>query len=202
MKLIYCKDETSWIKAINSWLETRVRSEGMRLFLPAGDTPRPLYRSWEASTPSFLKKLEFMQLDEILTGSRKMQFKHFFQEELPSFQKQFCYIEEAETVADLSLLGLGMNGHVAFHEPGINEQFYSGCVKLNRETTERLHIESDTKAVTYGVQAFMKSKSILMIVRGPAKKDIVQNLVSKKILLPASQLLKHSDFTLITDFEF
>lgn len=202
MKLIVRKDEKSWVEAINGWLEDRVKKFKLqRLFVPAGETPRPLYSAWTQHPPEFLKSLSFVQLDEILTGSHKGSFRQFFLENLSFCQTQFEFIDAAEKGADLALLGLGSNGHVAFHEPGFEENFYSGCVHLNVETIARLKLEPGTRAVTYGLGAFLKTKSILIIVRGNSKCEILKKILEPSCRLPGALLLKHQDVTIIADFE-
>lgn len=202
MKLIVRKDESGWVEAVNNWLDDRVKKfKSKRLFLPAGETPRPLYSSWEHRPPEFLKSLSLVQLDEILTGSHKNSFRQFFLENLWLFKSQIEFIDEAEKGADLALLGLGANGHVAFHEPGIGPNFYSGCLQLNYETTERLKLEPKTRGVSYGLAAFLKTKAILIIVRGQNKHEILKTVLQPGCPLPAGQLFKHPDVTIITDFD-
>ena len=201
MDVVECKDETEWVDAINSWLKTQIELyHPKRLFLPAGESPRPLYRNWERFGAPFSSELRLVQLDEIITGVKQNAFRHFFEETLPSYQQQFDYIEGAEEGADLAILGLGANGHVAFHEPGLSPRFYSGCLILNPETIKRSQLYEGVKVVTYGVEAFLRAKAILMIVRGEAKRAIFQEVLRSACELPAAKLKVHAHFTIMTDF--
>src|SRR6185312_7337213 len=110
---------------------------------------RPLYRRWRHDHPQYLRQAQFVQLDEVLDGS--LPFQNFFCEELPDFRSQFEFISTAERGGDIALLGLGPNGHVAFHEPGLPRDFYSGCLRLSGESCERLHLPASTRAISYGV---------------------------------------------------
>jgi 6-phosphogluconolactonase/glucosamine-6-phosphate isomerase/deaminase len=201
MEIISCKDETTWVKTINEWLYKQSLKYAIdRVFVPAGDTPRPLYRSWEASGLPFKSTAKLVQLDEILTGRGEGLFKKFFKETLPSFQKNFEYIDKADSGADIAILGLGPNGHVAFHEPGLSANFYSGCLQLNEETANRLKIEAGAKVVSYGLGAFMKSKGVILIVRGAQKKEILKTILKHGCALPAALLLNHKNVLVVTDF--
>lgn len=199
MNHIVCKDESEWVRSIHESLLQRVKQyQAQSLFLPAGETPRPLYSFWENEKPQALSQLRFYQVDEILSGSHASMFQKFFKDTLPSFQAQFEYIDQAESVADLALLGLGLNGHVAFHEPGLPASFYSGCLSLNRETSARLDLRPDARVVSYGLGAFLKCKAILLVVRGKSKKEILSEILKPESQLPAALLKSHGDFSIIS----
>ncbi len=201
MNLIVCPDEKAWLLAIDSWFrENLTATKAKRIFLPAGETPRPLYRDWQTRQPAYLRGLTFVQLDEITGGEKKNIFRHFFQETLPAYSEQFEFIDDAEKGAELAVLGLGTNGHVAFHEPGLPRRFYSGCVRLDKETRERLKLSDQAQATTYGADAFMRSKAILMIVRGESKRAILKKIFAPNCDLPAAWLMRHPHLTIITDF--
>lgn len=196
-----CKDESSWIGAANSWIESHLKEfNGRSLFVPAGETPKPLYKSWESTHPSFLKDVKMIQIDDVATGKKKDLFRQFFREYLPSYQRQLVFFEAGEQVADLAILGLGMNGHVAFHEPGMPVNFFSGCLELNAKTLEVLELEPGTWGQTFGLGAFLKSKAILMLVKGSKKASVVEKMLARDPSIPASHLLDHPRFTLVTDF--
>jgi 6-phosphogluconolactonase/glucosamine-6-phosphate isomerase/deaminase len=203
MTIIECKDEKSWVDTINDWLVREIQThQARRLFLPAGETPRPLYRSWQAgSSPmsEVLKSITLVQLDEVLNGARP--FQRFFEETLPDFQSQFEFIDQAEQGADIAVLGLGLNGHIAFHEPNIAPELYSGCLELSPETTNRLQLPPRTRGITYGLGAFLRAKSIALIVRGAAKENILVQVLRHQSELPAAGLKDHPRLTVITDFK-
>ncbi len=202
MNTIICEESLTLGRAASNWVQDRVRRhQAKSIFIPAGQTPIPLYQLWEKEKPDFLKGLAFLQIDEVLTGSQKGVFKDFFQQHLPSFRNQIRYIEAAEHVADLAILGLGVNGHVAFHEPGIDNQFYSGCVQLTSKTCEYLKLEPNTWGLTYGVGAFVRCKSVMMTVTGKGKREVLARLLREDRELPATALLHHQDLTLLADRE-
>lgn len=190
------KRRKNWPEQTEHWLESRVKRYGAHsLFLPAGETPRPLYARWRASAPTYLRGMRLLQVDDVTTGSGKGVFARFFQEELPGFRVEPPVREES---AELAILGLGTNGHVAFHEPGLPMTFSFGEVDLAQDTSARLKLEPGT-GITYGVGAFVKAKAILLVVRGESKREIFERLKKGDPSLPASGLLSHPDLTVLTD---
>ena len=208
MKFIACKDENEWIDCANDWLRQQCGTAGdraIRLFVPAGDTPRPLYRSWRENPRLVNDTIRFVQIDEILddkdSPGKSRPFQKFFLAELPMFASRFEFIDSAERGADYAFLGLGMNGHVAFHEPDLPREFYSGCLTLADSTCTRLHVVPQTRAISYGATAFLNTKAIALLVRGIQKKEILKKVLENSSQkYPASFLLDHPKLTIITDF--
>ena len=195
------ENEALWVSAANDWIQAKIRQHRARsLYIPAGETPKPLYASWEKTHPAFLNEIQMIQIDDVATGPKKDLFRQFFRAHLPSYQKQIQFFDKGDQTADLAILGLGMNGHVAFHEPGLPAHFFSGCLELNEKTRQVLSLEKGVQGQTYGLGAFLKCKSILMIVKGRQKAEVVNRLIEKDLSLPASHLIDHPDFTLMTDF--
>ena len=199
MEVQTCLDQKAWILAINDWLADRKqRYSARRLFVPAGQTPVPLYAQWEKDHPEFLSDLHLLQVDEVL--GRPPVFRIFLAEHLPSYVGQIEFIEQADGGADLAILGLGLNGHVAFHEPGLPASFFSGCVLLQDSTCHTLGMSSPAWGVTYGLGAFLRTRAVALIVRGNGKRAVVERLLSGDRSLPATYLLAHADVTLFVDF--
>ena len=195
------KDENAWVEKAWTWIHQNIKP-GQRVFLPAGGTPTPLYRRFcqEASDP-LLRSLRFVQIDEIMDGPQKGFFRHYFEKELAPFREQIEWIERGDQAADVAILGVGVNGHVAFHEPGLPRGFTSGCVRLSAETLGYLHLTRPTWGITYGVSAFQNAKKILVLAQGQAKQTILRRALKQDHDLPISWILQHSDVTLISDFE-
>lgn len=192
------------IAHINDWLQKDLDQQVTEnLLLPAGKTPIELYQNWESVKPSFLKNYRFQQLDDVLTGSQAGLFKKFFQQHLPSYQNQFQDLSADAVKTDRALLGVGTNGHLAFHEPGISFNFNYGCIKLSTETCQNLKLEESTWGLSYGAGHFMKCSSVLIIATGEHKKTIVEkSLAEAEPSTPFSFLLKnHIDCTFITDLD-
>lgn len=196
MDFLRCQD---FIIQAEDWLKNRVSKYSAKsLFLPAGETPKPLYAKWRSKPPAFLKDMKLLQVDDVIEGPKAHLFAKFFAEELPGYNVE-PPIKEGK--ADLAILGLGTNGHVAFHEPGIPSSFTFGEVSLHADTAARLSLPTGTKARTYGVGAFYQAKAILLIVRGENKREAFERLLKEDPSIPASGLARHPDLTILTDLE-
>lgn len=187
-------DPLEWVDEVNTALKAVLKPKD-RLFVPAGNTPVKIYNSWEENHYEFLKDIQLIQIDEILDD--KFVFKAFFEEHLPSYTDQFEWISPKASSADVALLGLGLNGHVGFHEPQIPKDFFHGLVDLQESTTNSLNLEPATKGLTYGLGAFMKCKRVILIVAGKTKEKILKEVLDKNYEYPAAYLMDHSDFHII-----
>lgn len=108
---------------------------------------------------------------------------------------------------DLQLLGLGLNGHIGFNEPGSAFEKETHCVDLTKSTIqansrffEKME-DVPTQAYTMGIKSIMMAKKILIVVSGEAKADIVKESFFGPVVpqVPASILQMHPDVTLIAD---
>lgn len=200
MELIICEDEQDFSRAVSDWCKTKIEFyQAKSIFVPAGKTPESFYAFLEAHRPGYLQAIKLFQIDDVLSGPSKNCFQKFFAQHLPSYGCQFKAIEGADESADLAILGLGLNGHVAFHEPEIHASFYSGCVPLSEQTCKTLSLDVGAWGVSYGIAAFLQTKALLLIVKGNAKQVILQDLLKNETQLPAGALLKHHDITIIAD---
>ena len=106
---------------------------------------------------------------------------------------------------DLCILGLGMNGHIAFNEPAASLTAHPHLATLARSS--QFHPMVADRAVkpehglTLGMADIFQSRMILLLVSGTAKRDIVQNLLSQRITtaLPASLLWLHPNAICLMD---
>ena len=108
---------------------------------------------------------------------------------------------------DMQLLGIGLNGHIGFNEPGESFEKTTHCVELTQSTIDansRLFHEGEKvpeKAFSMGIKSIMQSKQILLIANGEKKAQIVKDAffgpVTPKI--PASILQLHNNLTVIVD---
>ncbi len=106
---------------------------------------------------------------------------------------------------DLQLLGIGLDGHIGFNEPGDCFQKNTHVVKLHSSTIEAnsRFFSSPEKvpeyAITMGMISIMQAKKILLIANGKAKEDILNKALYGAITpqIPASILQLHSDLTVI-----
>lgn len=115
-------------------------------------------------------------------------------------------LDQAKQI-DLQILGLGLNGHIGFNEP--NHSLISGThvVKLNdstRQANARFFSSIDevpTHALTMGVGTILKAKTILLVVRGAEKAEMVHRALTGPIQteVPASLLQTHPNVVVLMD---
>jgi len=108
---------------------------------------------------------------------------------------------------DIQLLGLGHNGHIGFNEPSHTLLSGTHVVELAEATkTANARYFSDEeevpqKAITMGVGKILKAKSILLVVKGEDKAEIVKLALTGPISTncPASLLQTHPHLTVLLD---
>ncbi|GGK02960.1 glucosamine-6-phosphate deaminase 1 [Lentibacillus kapialis] len=110
---------------------------------------------------------------------------------------------------DVQVLGLGLNGHIGFNEPGTPFDSRTHVVDLDESTRQAnarfFHSMEDVpkKALTMGIGSIMESRKIVLLVSGEKKADAVKELVNGEMTneFPASILQKHENVILIADEE-
>lgn len=198
MKHIKCTNSQEWIQLAEDWLASQ-KSKGARsLFLPAGNTCIPIYEALNTKS-SLLNDFDLFQIDEVITGSKKGLFADFFKTYLGRLNRPVRPLEDGQAKADLAWLGLGLNGHIGFHEPGIPKDFGVGCVRLSVKTCETLGLEANSWGLTYGASRFLECEALLMLVRGASKAEILSQFLAKDKNLPATSLVDHKSFTVLTE---
>jgi len=106
-----------------------------------------------------------------------------------------------KTPIDIQILGIGVNGHIGFNEPGSNLNSKTRLVDLAPETLkENKYLK---KALTMGISTIIKSKKIILLASGKKKAKAVLGLIKGKISknLPASFLRKNKNLLVIIDEE-
>ncbi|MED1421413.1 glucosamine-6-phosphate deaminase [Bacillus sp. FSL W8-1127] len=111
---------------------------------------------------------------------------------------------------DIQILGLGLNGHIGFNEPGTSFKSRTHIVKLDQSTRKanarffQSIDEVPTEAITMGIETIMESKKILLLVSGKKKADALARLLGNSDIseeFPASILRQHNDVTVIAGEE-
>ncbi|MDX2066917.1 MAG: galactosamine-6-phosphate isomerase [Haliscomenobacter sp.] len=100
---------------------------------------------------------------------------------------------------DLCVLGLGVNGHLAFNEPGAYLQPNCHIAQLTEDSLGHSMAKDmqDVKlyGLTLGMGDILAAREIVLLISGAAKVEITQRLLEAKISsqLPASFLWLHSN---------
>ncbi|MFC4557537.1 glucosamine-6-phosphate deaminase [Virgibacillus kekensis] len=203
------------------------------LGLATGSTPEGLYQqlinAFRRGEVSFQQAKTF-NLDEYvgLPGSHSNSYRFYMQEKLfnhidvPGNQtylphgnatdlEKECHqyeqlIRDAGNI-DLQVLGLGLNGHIGFNEPGTAFDSKTHIVDLDmttRKANARFFSSLDEvpeKAITMGIGTIMECKKIMLLVSGEKKAEAVNRLINGTVTeeFPGSILQKHENVVLIAD---
>ena len=106
---------------------------------------------------------------------------------------------------DIQLLGIGVNGHIGFNEPGTPFDLGTNIVELAHSTREANQVYFDsiddvpTHAITMGIKTILSSKKIVLLISGASKQEAFDRLRSGIVTedFPASALHNHPDVTVI-----
>jgi len=97
---------------------------------------------------------------------------------------------------DLQILGVGVNGHIAFNEPGSLKESKTRLVKLKHKAVK-------SKALTQGICTIMSAKKIILLASGKKKAEAIKCLLKCKPnkCCPVSFLRRHKNLIVIADKE-
>ncbi|MDR1692024.1 MAG: glucosamine-6-phosphate deaminase [Oscillospiraceae bacterium] len=230
MKVILTESyEESARKGAEIILDAVARDPGLLLGLATGETPVAIYRllreACAAGTADF-SKARTVNLDEYVGCREEDSYRRFMDENLfdgINLDKSKITIADhaadpaGEVVrlraffganrVDLQLLGIGPNGHIGFNEP--DSELEAGVhVTGLTESTKRAnaHWFADgavpDQAITMGMGDILKAKSILLVVKGESKREVLRGLLDGgKVTTrnPATFLLLHPDVTVVTE---
>jgi glucosamine-6-phosphate deaminase len=108
---------------------------------------------------------------------------------------------------DLQVLGLGVNGHIGFNEPGTALGAQTALVRLRPETVHRNEQLTGAAAplpalaLSLGVKTIMHARRLLLLAAGPEKAEAVAGALEGPVTdtLPASVLQLHPSLTVVLD---
>ncbi len=108
---------------------------------------------------------------------------------------------------DLSVLGLGPNGHLGFNEPPVDPDAPTRIVDLTPESVESSarywggRDRVPPRALTAGMRALLAARQTLLVVSGAHKQEILRRTVAVPVTpdVPASYLQQASNVTVIAD---
>ena len=108
---------------------------------------------------------------------------------------------------DMQLLGIGINGHIGFNEPGTPLESLTHVVTLTestREANKRFFASIDevpTHAATMGIKTVMNARKIMLIALGENKADAIRATIKGPVTpdCPASVLQLHPDVVVFLD---
>lgn len=109
---------------------------------------------------------------------------------------------------DLMLVGIGMNGHIGFNEPGVPFNKYSHIVDLDETTVSvgQKYFKEATvlkQGITLGLQHLMETGKVLLLANGEKKALIIKQTIEGEISnkVPASIMRQHPNGIIMLDKE-
>lgn len=204
------------------------------LCVPSGDTPIGFYKELtnrynqnqlDINNWLFVSLDEWVGMNETNEGSAQQSLNQQLFKPLHIQEEQICffdgkaenleqectridkYIEEKNGI-DVSVLGLGMNGHIGLNEPGISPRLHSHVVAVDPVTQKvgQKYFRQQqqlTQGITLGIETLLQSKHIVLLVSGKHKASIVKQVIEAPVSenVPATFLRDHSNFTIFLDAE-
>lgn len=232
IKWIEAENYEEMSKVAATMFKEQLKKEKTSVFgMATGSTPEGLYKelvkAYQAGELSFAEAKSF-NLDEYIgiSPENKASYHYFMDENLFNhidMKRENIHVptgdsEDIEKAAtdydaaiataggiDIQLLGIGVNGHIGFNEPGTPFELGTNVVELTQSTREANQIYFDsiddvpTKAITMGIQTIMNAKQVILLISGASKQDAYERLRSGEVTtdFPASALHNHKNVTVI-----
>lgn len=109
---------------------------------------------------------------------------------------------------DLIIVGVGMNGHIGFNEPGASINLNAHVIDLDEVTQSigQKYFDQTTiinKGITLGLNQFLNAKKAIMMANGNHKADIIYKTVkiTPDISIPSTIIQTHKNSILMIDKE-
>lgn len=205
------------------------------LCLAGGDTPLKtfeyLVKASENKEVDF-SKAKFVSLDEwvglgasIKGSCVETLYTHLYDKLPINIKEQVCFFNgltedldkeckrvddfiEDNNGIDLCLLGIGMNGHLGFNEPGVNPELKCVVVPLHPISVKvgAKYFEEGVKltsGITVGLKHLLSSKDLILIANAEKKAEIVKKTVEDEITIevPSSMARKNKNSSIYLDSE-
>ena len=231
MKLIVADDYKDLTRHALAWLRGALAGIDIpTVVLPTGNTPLGLYHNLATgSKGQFLANARFIQLDEY-QGIPREDFRTLagwfwrvllsplsmpkaalisFDSSARDPDREAVRMEAVATKTDIDacVLGLGLNGHLGFNEPGSDFASQTRVVDLSADS-----IKSNAaywgdealvprRAFTLGLGTLATSRHTLLLVSGPHKASILATALigPQTPEVPATCLASFRDATVIAD---
>jgi putative deaminase/isomerase len=232
VRILYCEDYESLSLQAGSLVISEIKKKGSLLLCAAtGNSPIGLYRELvrRSETDSALfEELRILKLDEWggipenAPGSAERYLRTRLLDPLGIAPERYISFsstpaepaEECERIRseleqhgpiDVCVLGLGINGHIGFNEPGPFLRPHCHVARLSAEARQHAMVQSmDAKpafGLTLGMQEILAARRIILLVAGEGKQEAIAGVLSETVstTLPASLLWLHGNVDCLID---
>jgi glucosamine-6-phosphate isomerase len=107
---------------------------------------------------------------------------------------------------DLMLVGVGMNGHIGFNEPGVAHKLYSHVIPLDATTQAvgQKYFKTPTtirSGITLGLRHFLESRKAILMASGTKKSEVIRRALEEPVTIdmPAGVVREHSNSAVMLD---
>ena len=180
-------------------------------------------RNIDVSSFFFIGLDEWVGVPSALSGSCHNDFSNWFFEPLGIKNKQYHLFDgmssnldeecrlmdtfiQAHGGIDMMVVGIGMNGHIGFNEPGSNFEAKSHVVPLDEitATVGQKYFAQSMKlehGITLGFQHLLAAKQVYLIANGTAKAEVIKKAVEGDVTsaFPASVMQLHPNGFILVD---
>jgi glucosamine-6-phosphate isomerase len=233
MNLLHFDSEQSWIRNVTAlWCDRLRRNPRLVMCLPSGNTPNAIYAGMGRSVANGLasfRDAEIFALDDYggLAAEdpgrcRNMLQRHLLDHiDLPPGRFHFIDTEardldrvcgdytaliESRGGFDLTLLGIGLNGHLGLNEPGSAPESVTRRVEMHESTVKAsagylTHANLPTWGVGVGLKHLLASREVWLLANGAKKAEIIRRTVRDGVgtEVPASLVRRHANSSLLVD---
>ncbi len=236
MKVIVTNSYDESCKVVAEMIRDVVNQKpACKLGLATGGTPVPIYKKLiemnKAGEVDF-SQVHTVNLDEYcgIPGTHDQSYRYFMDTNLfnhINIDKANTYVAqgmgdfeanarelEAKVreggVADLQLLGIGNNGHIAFNEASDHlvavahiETLTESTITANARFFEKKE-DVPTKAITMGMGDILAAKCVVLVATGLAKVPAIKGLIMDDVITtqnPSTMLKMHENAIVVIDKE-
>ncbi|NOY56386.1 MAG: glucosamine-6-phosphate deaminase [Actinobacteria bacterium] len=218
-------EDDQWADRVaQRWIAYMQEHPTARLCLPTGETPRPVYArcapvldlsaavvfvldEYDLPPESPARCVAMLRRDFLGALARPPAEIHALDVDAPDPEAE-CRRFEAlvdDGGLSLTLLGLGINGHLGLNEPGTTPDAPTRVVRLDTATTiaaARYDPNAKpTRGMTLGLRPILDSREIWLLVTGSHKAATLERALNGPIGpdLPAGYLRRHPNATVFAD---
>ena len=235
MNIIVCKDYREMSrKAAALAAESISGTEEQLVSFPGGDTPLGMVEAFVSMVNDKavdISRVRYVQLDEwvglgeedrgacaqfnkenLLDKLRSPFLDFFLINGLADDIQGECarlngFIERYGPLS-LSVLGIGLNGHLGFNEDGVDFDNNAHIINLSDTTKKimRKYFDRDRHpefGITQGIKQIMAAKKVILIANGAHKAPIIKKALTGPVTnaVPASILQRHANCFIVIDAE-